>query len=127
NRAMLWTAAAVAGCLIVLTASRSGIVGLLAMLAALWLLVGRQAAQGSRALRVGFGVSAALLLAAGSLSLLDPPLLAQVKTIVQPARLLDEVKVRAWRDVPRVIHDYWTVGVGRGAFEQIFPSYKRLP
>ncbi|MSP59289.1 MAG: hypothetical protein EXR72_02930 [Myxococcales bacterium] len=123
-RRALWLTVAAACGLVVLTLSRSGVVGLIAALLALRLLAARGGVSARRwwPIAAGGGVVLAVLGLLGSL--LDGPRAGRLATLLHPWRLLSEEKVQAWRDVPRLIRDFWTTGVGRGAFEEIFPSYR---
>ena len=121
-----WAICAGGVAIIALSASRSGILGLIAALVAL-VVVLRPRGQDAR--RLVPGLAALVLVGAGTALAvaLDPVRRIKLASLAHPTRLLGDVKVRAWLDVPHLVRDYWVTGVGRGAFAAAFPAYKRIP
>src|SRR5207249_4433766 len=110
--------------LLVLTASRSGMAGLAAALVVLGIGFRAEVAR-ARAFVGGLFAALGVALAAGIW--LDGERLGKFASIAHPGRLLGDLKVRSWFDVPALIRDFPLSGVGRGAFEMVFPFYKRVP
>lgn len=90
-------------------------VGAVLVAAGLRRRMGRRAA-----LLVGLGTSALLLLLAGAIL---PDLSQRLRSLIDGS-LPHYQKVQVWRDVLPLIGDFWTVGVGRGAFQSIFAAYR---
>ena len=119
-------AAAVASALIVLTVSRSGMIGLTAAGVAMVALLSEDDLPISRRwllLIIGGLLGVGLIVIA---LFVDDARVAKIAVLLHPSRLADEEKVHLWRDVPGLIADFWRTGVGRGAFEQVYPPYRRL-
>lgn len=127
GRARWWaTATVVAGAFTALTVSRSGMIGLVAAAFAMVRLLPEDDLPIRRRwlLLIGAGMLALGLL--GIALLLDDARAAKLAVLIHPSLLGAEEKVHLWRDVPGLIADYWRAGIGRGAFEQVYPPYRRL-
>lgn len=133
-----WIAAAAVSVLVALTLSRSGIAGLVAATATYWWLTRRtrrgdgDELDGPQSERVSDRmlwalpvVVGAALLCGVSLALLgDAHRAERLGLLIHPTWLGREEKVAVWLDVPRIVRDYLGFGIGRGAFQEILPSYK---
>lgn len=121
-----WLAcAAGAAVIVVLTTSRSGLVGLFVATLLTW-WIARRYDDASAALPPATGVALVILPGlAGLFALFVTGRADRLRAMVSPALLQHEEKVGMWRDVPAMIRDYWATGVGRGSFEEILFSYKK--
>lgn len=123
--ALAWlSAAALAMVMVLLTGSRSGIGGLTVALLVLAIAWRRRLGEHRTVVLALGGV---LVLGAAAAAFLDAGRAAKLASLVQPDRIASDLKVRAWRDIPQLVRDYWAAGIGRGAFETVFPAYKRVP
>ncbi len=125
----LWAAvAAIAAALVVVTLSRTGVAGLVAGLVALVLLLGRRGQEHAPALRRWLGATAvvAVLGVVVAVALRGGHAVAKLSSMARPDRVVQETKVRTWLDLPAMLADFWRLGVGRGAFETIYPTYKHV-
>ncbi len=126
HRLIFWTLALAPTAFVGAAGSRTGLFGLLAALLALALLAPSSGSRSSRWGRISaiVGLVTAIFTAA---AFLKGDQLDRLKMLLHPRTLLQYEKVAGWRDAPALIRDYWLTGVGRGAFEQIFPTYKHWP
>jgi tetratricopeptide (TPR) repeat protein len=127
TRRLCWLGALGAGCLIVLTLSRSGMIGLAAATVTLLVLTRSEWQEMAAPMtwkRVAVGIVGIGVVLGIVVRWLEPRRSAKLAVLFHPARLLDEEKVQLWRDLPAMLHDFGRAGIGRGSFEEVLPAYK---
>jgi tetratricopeptide (TPR) repeat protein len=129
NQRRLWgLVAAAVSAAVVVTLSRSGIAGLAAALVAVWVAVRRDGAERAVEMKRWLALIGGLVLVAGLGAALfgGSHALDKLGSFGSPARVFRETKVQTWLDVPAMVRDFWLTGIGRGAFEAVYPSYKHV-
>lgn len=124
---LLWLVAFATGAAALFASLSRGGIGAFLGGTAVFALLGARREAGSTERRrstrlVAVAGVAAGLAAAAYLAL--APVLERLATL---QRLSDDTKVSLWRPAAAMVRDHPLLGIGRGAFETVFPSYKTDP
>jgi O-antigen ligase len=120
----IWLAASICLMLValVVSLSRSGVVGLVSAILAAWYLRGLRGRSASPA--ASWGIAAVAVGLIGASLRVDA---ADVWQRLGSAGAAAVYRVGIWRATMRVVKDFWLTGAGTGSFETVMLVYQRTP
>jgi tetratricopeptide (TPR) repeat protein len=114
----------ISGVAVFMSLSRGGIVALLAGLAFLFVFIATRRARRLRHATLVQTSVAAVLILAGYLAY--DTVISELKTLGDLEAVREETKVRSWGATFPMMADHPVVGIGKGAYQTVYPQYKTI-